>query len=101
MSMTARTSEDSEIQGHLLPLSTGATCLTRIGRVDFDELSASFFRFARELTKECRPRGICNAFGKTMGMPYAVHCEVFYSNDSELVNDLTVFLMREIVTYIL
>jgi len=98
MSMTARTSEDSEIQGHLLPMSTGATCLTRIGRVDFDVLSASFFRFARELTKECRPRGICNAFGKTMVMGHAVHRQVFYRNDSEVVNDLPAFLMREIVT---
>jgi len=96
--MTAGTIEDPNIQGHLLPVSTGATCLTRIGRIDFGERSASFFRFARELTKECRPRGICNAFGKTMVMHHAVHRQVFYRNDSEVVNDLPAFLMREIVT---
>ena len=58
-------------------MSTGAARLTRIGRIDFDERSASFFRFARELGKECRPRGICNALGKTMIVNHAVDLQVF------------------------
>jgi len=96
--MTARTSEDTEIQGHLLAMSTAATCLTRIGRIDFDNLSASFFRFARQLSKEGRPGGICNAFGKTMVMGHAVDMQVFNTDDAKAINDLATFLMGEIVT---
>jgi len=55
MNMTAWTIEDADIQGHLLPMSTGAACLTRIGRIDFDELPASFFRFAGQFGEELRP----------------------------------------------
>jgi len=96
--MTAGTSEDPHIQGHLLPMSTDAACLTRIGRIDFDQLSASFFRFARELTKECRPRGICNAFGKTVVVNHAVHLEVFYTDDPIGIDNLTTILMGEVLT---
>lgn len=36
-------------QRHLLSVVTPAAILTGVGRVDFDEHSASFFRLAREL----------------------------------------------------
>src|SRR2546421_4987394 len=98
MSMTARTSEDSEIQGHLLPMSTLATCLTRIGRIDFDQLSASFFRFARELTKEGRPRDVCNALCQTMIMNHPVHMKVFDADHTETVYNLPGLLMSEIIS---
>jgi hypothetical protein len=98
MGMTAGTLEDPNIQGHLLPVSTGATCLTRIGRIDFGERSASFFRFARELGKECRPRGICNAFGQTMVVNHAVHLEVFYTDDPRGIDNLTTSLMGEVLS---
>ena len=64
--VTARTIEDPFRQGHLLSMSTHAAGLTRIGWIDFDQRSASFFRFARELTKEGRPRGIGNTFRQTV-----------------------------------
>jgi hypothetical protein len=47
--MTAWTMEDPNIQGHFLTMSTGATGLTCIGRVDSNVLSPSFFRFGGEL----------------------------------------------------
>src|SRR2546425_1375323 len=95
--MTAGTSEDPHIQGHLLPMSTDAACLTRIGRIDFDQLSASFFRFARELTKERRPRGICNAFRQTMIVNHPVHVQVFHADHPETVYDLPGLLMGEVL----
>src|SRR2546429_3565664 len=73
MRRTAGTIEDTDIQGYLLPMSTPATGLARIGRIDFDELASSFFRFGVQLGKEGRPRGICNAFRKTMVVGHAVH----------------------------
>ena len=76
LNMTARTIEYAFRERHLLTMCTGAACLTRIGGIDFDERSASFSRFADELVKECRPRGICNAFRKTVVMNHAVHREV-------------------------
>src|SRR6266702_1260026 len=96
--MTARTIEHSDIQGHLLPMSTYATCLTRIGRIDFDKRSASFFRFARELSKEGRPRGICNAFGQTVMMNHSVDLQVFHTDDTETIYDLAAFLVGEVVS---
>ncbi len=58
-------------QGHELPVVAPAAILRGVGRIDFDELSASFFRFAGQLRKEGRPRGICNAFGQTMIMQHS------------------------------
>ena len=79
-------------------MSTPAACLARIGRIDFDERSASFFRFARELAKECRPRGIRNAFSKTMGMDHAIDAEVLHADHTEAIDDLAAVLMGEVVT---
>src|SRR2546423_231949 len=98
MSRTAGTIEDPNIQGHDLSMSTPAAYLTRVGRVHFDKLPASFFRFARELSKECRPRGICNAFRKTMIVGHTVDMQVFDTDDPEPINDLTAFLVSEVVT---
>ncbi len=52
-------------QGHLLPMVTPAAILRCIGRINFDELSASFFRFAGQFTEKFRPGGICNALCQT------------------------------------
>jgi hypothetical protein len=97
MNMTARTLKYTLRERHDLSMSTPAACLTRIGRVDFDELSASLFRFARQLSKECRPRGICNAFSETMVMDHTVDREVFHTDGPEAINDLSTFLMGEII----
>ena len=79
-------------------MSAPATGLTRIGGIDFDQRSASFFRFARELTKEGRPRGVCNAFRQTMVMNHPIHREVFDANDPIGVDDFTALLMGKILS---
>ena len=85
-------------QRHLLPVVTPAAILTGVGRIDFDQLSASFFRFAGQFAEEFRPRGICNAFCKAMVMGHAVHVKVFYRNHPETVDDLPRRLVSEVVT---
>src|SRR2546427_3207738 len=96
--MTARTSEYSDIQWHLLPVSTLAACLTRIGRIDFDKLPTSFFRFVGQLTKEGRPRGISNALGQTMAMGHPVDLQVFHADDPKAINDLSTLLMGKVIS---
>ena len=96
--MTAGTIEYPNIQGHFLAMSTGAACLTRIGRIDFDKLPTSFFRFVGQLTKESRPRGVCNAFGQTVVMRHPVHLQVFHADDAIASDDLATMLMGEIVS---
>jgi len=96
--MTARTIEYPDIQGHLLPMSTLATCLTRIGGVHLRELSTSFFRFARQFAEKFRPRGIYNAFRQTMIVNHPVHVQVFDADDTKSINDLAAFLMGEVIT---
>ena len=39
-------------QGHHLPMMTPAAILRCVGRIHFEELPASFFRFAGQLIKE-------------------------------------------------
>ena len=98
MSMTAGTIEDALRERHLLSMSTDAACLTRIGRIDFDELPTSFFRFAGQLSKECRPRGIDNAFSKAVVMHHAVDRQVFDTDDSKAINNGTGLLMGKVIT---
>ena len=59
-------------QGHELPVVAPAAILRGVGRIDFDKLASSFFRFDAQLSKEGRPRGVCNAFSQTMSMGHAV-----------------------------
>ena len=89
---------DAFTQRYLLPVMAPAAILRRIGRINFDERSASFFRFADELGKECRPRGITDAFGETMVMNHAVHVEVFYADDPVGIDNLAAILIGEVVT---
>src|SRR5437764_2354429 len=96
--MTAGTIEYAHIQGHLLPMSTLAACLTRIGRVDFDKLPASFFRFARQFPEEFRPRGIFNAFSETMIVNHPVHMQVFHADHTKSIDNLAAFLVGEVIT---
>ena len=78
-------------------MSTPAAGLTRVGRIDFDKRSASFFRFARELGKKCRPRGICHAFRKTMVVYHPIDREVFHTDDPKAINDFPTVLMGEVL----
>ena len=84
-------------QGHFVPMVTPAAILRCVGRVDFDELSASFFRFARQFLKKPCPRGIMNAFRETMIMGHTVDLQVFHADDTEAIYDLPTLLMREII----
>ncbi len=96
--VTARTIEDPFRQGHLMPITTHAASLTRIGWIDFDKRSASFFRFARELTKEGRPRGIGNTFGETVVMHHAVHAQILDRYHAKSLDDGTRLLMGEVLS---
>lgn len=79
-------------------MPTCAACLTCISRIHFDKHSASLFRFARESFKECRPRGVCNAFCQTMMMHHPINHQVFYTNNPKTINYLPTVLMGEIIT---
>ncbi len=84
-------------QGHLLPMVAPATILCRVGRVDFDELSASFCRFARELFKELRPCRITDAQRKAMIVNHTIDMQIFNTDDSKLIDDLSRVLVREVL----
>jgi len=96
--MTAGTSEYPHIKCYLLAMSTLTACLTRIGRIDFHQVTASFCRFARQPREERRPRGICNAFGKTMIVQHAVDGQILNGNDTKSIDNGTACLVREVVT---
>src|SRR5437016_6667762 len=95
--MTAQTIEYPFRKRHLLSMSTCAACLTRVGGIDFDSCSSSFFRFGEHLSKECRPRGICNAFGKTVVLGHAVDLQVFDADDPIGIDNVSTFLMGEVL----
>src|SRR6266487_195634 len=96
--VAAGTAVGSLTKGHRLPMMTPAAILCRIGRVDFDKRSASFFRFARELPKELRPCRVTDAFCQTMVMNHPVHVKIFDTDHPEAIDDLTARLVGEIVT---
>jgi hypothetical protein len=96
MQATAGTIEDPNIQGHLLPMVAAMAVLRGVGRVDLDELSPSFFRFARQLTEKGRPGCITNALCQTMIVRHPVHMEVFNTDNVETVNDVTAILVSKI-----
>ena len=85
-------------QGHLLPVSTPAACLTGIGRIDLHELPASVFRFAGQFTEELRPGRVTHAFSQTMVVSHAVDVQVFDADDPKPVSNLPTFLMSEGIT---
>ncbi len=95
--MATGTLVDPFTQGHLLPMVAPAAILTGVGRVDLDERSASFFRFAREVVKELRPRRVTDAFCQTMVVNHPVDLEVFDADRPEAVNDLPTLLMGEVL----
>ncbi len=84
-------------QGLFLPMMTPATILRRMGRVDFEERSASFFRFARKVLKELRPRRVRNTFCQTLIVDHPIHVQIFNTDGPERVDHLATVLMREVV----
>ncbi len=85
-------------QRHLLPMVTSAAILSGVGRIDSGERSASFFRFAGELSKELRPRRVTDAFCQTMVMDHPIDGQVFNTDHAEAVNDLPALLVSEVLT---
>ncbi len=85
-------------QGYLLPMMTPATILRRVGRVDFEQRSASFFRFARELLKELRPCRVGNTFCQTMIVDHPIDMQIFNTFGTICVDNLATLLVREVVT---
>jgi hypothetical protein len=85
-------------QGHDLPMMAPAAILRCVGRIDFDELSASLFRFTRQLTKELRPCGIMNALRQAMIMGHPVDMQVFYADDTVGIDNLSALLVGEVLT---
>jgi len=79
-------------------MSTPAAGLTGRGRIDSQVCPASFFRFAGQFAEKFRPTGIMNALRKTIVMGHAVDMQVFHTDDSGGVYNMTVFLMGEVVT---
>src|SRR5450432_1792245 len=77
---------------------TPAAILRRVGRVDFEERSASFFRFAREMLKELRPCRVTDTFCQTMIMNHPIDMQIFHTNDPKGVDDRSALLVGEIVT---
>src|SRR5579859_4875079 len=82
---------------HLVPVSTSGTRLRRIGRVDLDELSASFFRFAGQVQEKGRPCRVTDTLCQTMSMHHAIDGQILNSNQAIPIDYLSAFLMGEII----
>ncbi len=86
-------------EGHLLPMSTPATRLRCIGRVNLSQLPASTFRLARQLSKERRPCSVTDRFRQTLVVNHAVHFQVFYTNSAKLVDHTAALLVSEVLPF--
>ena len=84
-------------QRHDLPMVAPAAILTGIGRIDSDIFPTSLFRFAGQFAEKFRPRSIMNALSEAMVMGHAVDVQVFHADDPRGIDDLTTFLMSEII----
>lgn len=78
-------------------MATG-TSLRSTVRVDCNELSASFFRFAREHAEELPPTGIGNRLGKAMIADHPLDIQLFNGDDAEMINELSGFLVDEVMS---
>lgn len=82
---------------HLLPVSTLATGLTRIGRIDLEQLVASLFRFAHQLGKEHAPCRVTDRFRQTMIMNHPIDGQIFYTDHAKLIDNLSAVLVSEVL----
>ena len=85
-------------EGHLVPMSTPATRLRCIGRVDLDHLPASTFRLARQLSKERRPGSVTDRFRQTMVVNHALHFQIFDTNNAKVVDHTAALLVGEVLS---
>ena len=98
MQTTAGTFKDTLRQGHWLPVSASAACLRCVGRVNRREHSTSFYRFVVGHGEELRPSCIRNALCKATVVNHSVDVQVFNEDSSISVNNLSGFLMGEVLT---
>src|SRR5258708_30955237 len=84
-------------QRHRLSMMAPAALLRGVGGIDFDQRPASFFRFAEQVRKEGRPCRIMNALRQTMIVNHAVDMQVFHTDDPICIDNLTAFLMGEVL----
>lgn len=98
MKFAAGTIEYPFIQWHRLSEPTPATILASISRVNFDEYSASFCRFASQHIKETRPSRVRYAFGKGTVFNHAVDRQIFHENTTVTVHNLAAVLVGEVIT---
>jgi hypothetical protein len=96
--MTATTFIHSITERHLLTMTTTAAILTAVGWIDFDKLSASFCRFARELTKESTPRRVGNTLGEARLVHHSIDIQILNTDDAKSIDNLSRLLVNKIAT---
>ena len=86
-------------QRHLLPMSTPATGLRRVRRVDLDHPSASFFRFAGQVREKGRPCCVTDTFRQAMMVHHPIDMQIFYTDHPKAVYKLSGLLLGEVVAF--
>ena len=86
-------------KSHLLPISTSATGLRGVSRIDCDEPPASFYRFARQLPKERRPCCIRDTLRQAVIVLHSVDVQIFDTNDPEGIHNATTVLVSEVFAF--
>ncbi len=98
MQATTWTVKDTVGKSKFLPVSTFVAILSCVGRVNFDQLPTGTFSLVRKHGEEPRPGRICNAFSQTMVMNHAIDAQIFNANNSIVIDNLTRFLMRKVIS---
>ena len=93
---TTRTDIRPAGQRHLLPMATGGTGLTCVGRIHLLELTTSIFSFVREKEEKLRPRHITDRTVHTAMRVHFIHGDVFDEDLSVLIHDLRRFLVGKV-----
>ena len=81
-------------------MTTTATGLRRIGRINRNYHTTGTFRLVREELQESRPCCVSDALGKAMVMHHAVDVYILNRNQAEAVDDAATVLVREVVALI-
>src|SRR5919198_4620764 len=62
--------------------------LRRVGRIHFDYLTASFFRFVRQDRGELTPSCVADALGEMMVLNHSSHVQIFNCDRVKLLNEI-------------
>ena len=79
-------------------MTAPATSLASVGWIYFNQLSASFCRFARQLVKEVTPGRVCYRLSQTVIVNHSVDVQILNRYQTVSVNNLTAVLVGEVVT---